>query len=209
MLIGHLAPVAPIAVAVERRWRPEWPAWTRVLPWVAALAGSVFPDLDVIANVLLAGRVHHLYYLPHSVLPYLPLLALGWLLDRWRGTRLAGRVVLTFGIGVLAHLLLDTVSHGTLLFYPLSWQVWGWTFPPVGETMLISYLRSRNFWLEPGVLVVACVWWWARGKRVRERLKAGRAPLGYLPTLPRHEGSRLLYSSESRLITRTSAPPRG
>jgi hypothetical protein len=199
MLVGHLAPFGPIAAVVERRWRPEWPRWTRALPWAAALAGSVFPDLDVIANILLTGNCHHLYFLPHSILPYLPLLALGWLLDRRRRTRLAGRVVLTFGIGVMVHLLLDTVSHGTLLFYPLSWEVVGWTFPRAGATMLASYLHSPNFWLEPGVLVAAA-WWWVCTVRVwrRMRLKTRRRPLAYLVALPRHEGSRLLRLDRSR-----------
>jgi hypothetical protein len=171
-----------------------------VLVWAAALAGSIFPDLDVIANVLLTGNCHHLYYLPHSILPYLPLLALGWLLSRRRGTRLAGWVVLTFGIGILVHLLLDTVSHGTLLFYPLSRRMVGWTFPRAGETMLVSYLHSLNFWLEPGVLVAALAWWWTRAGCVwrRARVRAHRKPLAYLVALPRHEGSRLLRLDRSR-----------
>ena len=207
MLVGHLAPVGPIAAAAERRWRPEWPHWTRALPWAAALAGSVFPDLDVIANILLTGTFHHLYYWPHSILSYLPLLALGLALVCWRRTRWAGALLLTFGSSIVAHLLLDTVSHGTLLFYPLSWKVVGWTFPPAGETMLISYLRSPNFWLEPGVIGLAVVWWLKRISSLRGRRR--RMVAGYLSALPRHEGSRLLQPDHSRWITRTSAPPRG
>ena len=207
MLVGHLAPIAPIAVAAECRWRPEWPRWTRTLPWAAALAGSIFPDLDVIANILLTGTVHHLYYWPHSVLLYLPLLALGLAFVCWRRTRLAGALALTFWSSIAAHLLLDTVSHGTLLFYPLSWRVVGWTFPPAGKTMLISYLRSPNFWLEPGVIGLAAVWWLRRGRRAQGRER--RVVAGYLTALPRHEGSRLLQPERSRWATRTSAPPRG
>ena len=82
MTIGHLAPVALIAAMVEQRWRSEWPSWTHTLPWVATLAGCVFPDLDIISNILLNGISRHLYYFPHSLLTYLPVLALGWLLLR-------------------------------------------------------------------------------------------------------------------------------
>lgn len=207
MLIGHLAPIGPIAATVERHWKPDWPRWARALPWAAALAGSVFPDLDVMVNILLTGTVHHLYYWPHSILLYLPLLALGLAFVCWRRTRLAGALVLTFGGSVVTHLLLDTISHGTLLFYPLSWRVVGWTFPPAGETMLVSYLRSPNFWLEPGVIGLVVVWWLRRGVCARGRGR--RITPAYLAAMPRHEGSRPLRLDHSRWVTRTSTPPRG
>jgi hypothetical protein len=167
VLIGHLAPVGPIAAIVERHWRSEWPRWTRALPWAAALMGCVFPDLDVIANVLLTGTFLHLYYLPHSLFPYLPVLGLGWLLVRRQQTRLAGLATLAFGMGVLSHLLLDAISHGTVLLYPLWNGLVGWTFPHTDKHVLRSYFHSPNFWLEPMVCVAALAWWLARGVRVR------------------------------------------
>jgi len=167
MLVGHLAPVGPIAAAAARRWRPERPRWTRALPWAAALVGCIFPDLDIIANILLNSNFWHVYYLPHSLFLYLPVLVIGWLLTRRRRTRLAGLTVLTFGMGVLSHLLLDAISHGTVLFYPLWNGLVGWTFPDTGEPILLAYLHSPNFWLEPAVLVAALAWWLARGTHVR------------------------------------------
>ena len=167
MLIGHLAPVGPIAAAVERRWRPEWPRWTQALPWAAALAGCIFPDFDVITNLLFNGVSLHLYYLPHSIWPYLPVFVLGWLLIRRRRTRMAGWTVLTFGGGVLSHLLLDAISHGTVLFYPLWNGLVGWWYPDTGEHFLVAYLHSPNFWLEPGVIVAAGAWWLARAIHAR------------------------------------------
>ncbi len=198
MLIGHLAPVGPIAAAVERRWRPEWPRWTRRLPWVAALAGCVFPDLDVIANVLFNGVLHHVYYFPHSIFTYLPVLLAGILLVRWRRTRLAGWTGLAFGMGVLSHLLLDVVSHGTVLFYPLWNGLVGWTFPRTDERILISYLHSPNFWLEPLVLLAAAIWWLRRYARVWKQVWLacrGEVMLSPLSALPRHEGSRVISQS--------------
>lgn len=196
MTIGHLAPFGPIAATAERHWRPAWPRWTRALPWAAALAGCLFPDLDVVANVLLTGRLLHMYYLPHSVLPYLPVVALGWLLSRWQRTRIAGLTVLTFGASNISHLLLDVVSHGTTLLYPLWPGLVGWTYPArTGESVFVAYLRSPNVLLEVGVLIAAAAWWLRRHARVRRRVGGGaiRKPtLGYLRALPRHEGSRLL-----------------
>ena len=87
MMLGHLAPFGPIASAIERRWKPEWPRWTRALPWIAALAGSLFPDLDIIFNILRHGQAWHTYLWPHSLLPYLPLWAVSYGLCRWRRSR--------------------------------------------------------------------------------------------------------------------------
>ena len=202
MMLGHLAPFGPIAAAAERRWQPEWPCWTRTLPWAAALASCVFPDLDIITNILFNGAWQHLYYLPHSVLPYLPVLVLGCLLTHWRRTRLAGLTVLAFGMSVLSHLLLDVVSHGTVLFYPLWSGVVGWTFPSrAGESVMMAYSHSPNVLLELGVLVTAGAWWLKRYARVwRKARLTGEAKitLGYLSALPRHEGPRLLWLDKLR-----------
>lgn len=200
MLIGHLAPVGPIAVAVERRWCAEWPRWTRKLPWAAALAGCTLPDLDVVANVSFNGVLHHLYYFPHSIFSYLPVLTLGILLVRWRCMRLAGWTVLAFGIGALSHLLLDVVSHGTVLFYPLWNGLVGWTFPPTDERILVSYLHSPNFWLEPAVILAAAIWWLKRYTFTWKRMWRacrGEIVMGRLSTLPRHEGSRMISQPRS------------
>jgi hypothetical protein len=205
MLIGHLAPVGPIAAAVERRWNPEWPSWTRKLPWAAALAGCVLPDLDVIVNTLFNGVLHHLYYLPHSIFPYLPVLILGVLLVRLHRTRLAGWTVLAFGVGVLSHLLLDAVSHGTVLLYPLWDGLVGWTFPRTDERILVSYFHSPHFWLEPAVILAAAIWWLKRHASTWRRIwlaGKGEIVMGRLSALPRHEGSRLIVLDKSRRVGR-------
>ena len=169
MTIGHLAPVALIAAMVEQRWRSEWPRWTHTLPWVATLAGCVFPDLDIISNILLNGISRHLYYFPHSLLTYLPVLALGWLLLRWQRSRCIGLTVMAFGGGVLSHLLLDAISHGILLFYPLWNQVVGWTFPYTSESVLLIYLYSP--WLELATVVAALAWWLTHRVHVRSAVR--------------------------------------
>ena len=193
MLVGHLAPIGPIAAATVRRWDPKWPYWTRLLPWVGAATGCVFPDLDIISNVLLHGLWLHLYYLSHSMLPYLPLLLLGLMLLRFSCTRAAGLTVMAFLAGVMSHLLLDAVSHGTVLFYPLWNGMVGWTFPRTGSHVLRSYLQSPNFWLEPGVLLAAAIGWLRRRRRTLgspRPILLRRAVPRYLSVLPRHEGSR-------------------
>ena len=202
MLLGHLAPFGPIAVAVERRWPPQWPCWTRTLVWAAAFIGCIFPDFDILLNTLFNGVPRHLYYLPHSLLTYLPLLAVGIVttvtpLARKPRTRLVGLLVLTFWLGVMSHLLLDAASHGTVLLYPLWNGLVGWTFSPIaGKSVLGAYFFSPNCLLEVGVLLAAGVWWLRRYVRGRRRRRLGaiffRRGRGYLSKVPRHEGARLL-----------------
>lgn len=171
MLVGHLAPIGPIASIVAQRWDPGWPRWTRALPWVAAAAGCVFPDLDIIANVVLNGLWFHLFHLPHSLLPYLPLVLVGAALARWDVARPAGWTLLAFCYGALSHLLLDAASHGTVLLYPLWNGLVGWTFPPAHDNLLRSYVQSPNFWLEPLVILAALIWW------LRKRAGSAMAPI--------------------------------
>jgi hypothetical protein len=168
-----------------------------MLPWAAAFAGCVFPDFDVILNTLFNDVPLHLYYFPHSLLTYLPVLAVGWLLTCKRRTRPVGLTVLTFWLGVMSHLMLDAASHGTVLLYPLWNGLVGWTFPRVEEKSVFeAYFCSVNFLLEVGVLLVAGVWWLRRYLRVRRRRRLGailfRRGRGYLSKVPRHEGARLL-----------------
>jgi hypothetical protein len=70
-------------------------------------------------------------------------------------------------MGVLSHLSLDAISHGTVLLYPLWNGLVGWTFPHIGKHVLRAYFHSPNFWLEPMICVAALAWWLARGTRVR------------------------------------------
>jgi len=169
--------------------------------------GSIFPDLDIIANLLFRGASHHLFYLPHSLLPYLPLLFLGWVLTRRQRQSWIGWLILTFASGVLIHLLLDVISHGTVFFYPLWKELVGWVYPPVNRFTLQAYLDYPNLWFEPAVTLVGLVWWMRRGIRaVRIRdlspFKPRRPAPSYLPSLPRHEGSRPIQLDKSRPVRR-------
>ena len=158
MLVGHLAPIGAIATAAQHRWPTHSPRWTRALPWLAAGLGAIFPDLDIIVNLLLTGRFYHLYYFPHSLFVYLPILILGILLLRAPRARWVGLTLLTLCAGVFSHLLLDVVSHGTPLFFPFYRGLIGWTFPGTGEPLLVAYARSPNVWLEVVTIIVGLIW---------------------------------------------------
>ncbi len=208
MIIGHLAPIGPIAAAAERRCRRqlEQARWLRLVLWGAALGGSIFPDLDIIVNLLFRGAPHHLFYLPHSLLLYLPLLPLGWALTRWRHRSWIGWAILTFASGVFTHLLLDVISHGTVLLYPLWKGLVGWAYPPVNRLTLGIFVDYPNLFFEPAVTLAGLAWWlWQivralRIEKARSLFRPGRPAPSYLPTLPRHEGSRPIQLDKSRSV---------
>jgi hypothetical protein len=87
-----------------------------------------------------------------------------------------------------------------VLFYPLWNRLVGWTFPRLDERILVSYLHSPNFWLEPAVVLAAAIWWLRRytfaWKKVWLACK-GEVVMDRLSTLPRHEGSRMISWSRN------------
>jgi hypothetical protein len=110
--------------------------------------------------------------------------------------------VIAFSLGVLSHLALDVVSHGTVLFYPLWNGLVGWTFARTSGHVLQSYIQSPNFRLEPGVLLAAAVWWLRRCSHTWRKSRSSpvrRVTPRRLSMLPRHEGSREIVSADTEI----------
>jgi len=112
---------------------------TAAARWAIVL-GSVFPDIDIIANPFdpdgfATIRIHR--SLTHSLvcLPvwaFLLAVAVGWFWHR-RGIPAPGSGALTllFGCGIGLHILFDCItSFGTMVWSPISWTriAWNWTF---------------------------------------------------------------------------------
>ncbi|MDX1995802.1 MAG: metal-dependent hydrolase, partial [bacterium] len=120
MLIAHLVPGYFAAIQTQPHWQPEWGKTRHALLWGAAFASTFVPDLDVIYNVLFRGFFNHSTLWTHSLFPHLGLAVLWWVLYRFRRFAYLRMLVGLAALGGLSHLLLDVISHGTPLFYPLS-----------------------------------------------------------------------------------------
>jgi membrane-bound metal-dependent hydrolase YbcI (DUF457 family) len=164
----------------------------------AVTLGSVFPDCDVIAEVISRSPVSLLKYhrgITHSfvAMPFfaLALGALVWWLARRRGME-SSFWVLVFAtlIGIGSHILLDGLtSYGTRMWEPISWVrvSWDWLFivdPTFTALLLVPQVASwvqrdkvNAFWRALGMWalfsILAVLTWgaeWAVGAPVSFRI---------------------------------------
>jgi membrane-bound metal-dependent hydrolase YbcI (DUF457 family) len=127
----------------------------RVLTW-AAMIGAIFPDSDVIRDILSRDPLLVITWhrsLTHSLLP-LPAYALGlaaltqWFVRRrnWECPSF-GMLTLVYVIGLLSHIFLDLVTNfGTMIWSPLSWA------RPAWDLIFIIDLTLSAIFLLPQLL---------------------------------------------------------
>lgn len=161
MLVAHVVPGYCIAAHTvqgnQRRWSPAQQA----LVWLVGLGAAIAPDADIIYNALLHGFIKHSILWPHSVFPYLGLLGI-WLVGRAK--RADSYLLALLGVfiaGNLSHLLLDAISHGTPLLYPLTLHMFGAPSTRILYGGARAYLTDPLFLLEPALLSAAAVHWLA------------------------------------------------
>lgn len=120
----------------------------------AALAGAVFPDLDMLWFHFVDDRAfHHHYYWVHVPLFWLAVAAvvlpLVWR-TVWRGA------ALVFLAAVFLHLLLDTIAGGILWGAPVSDHLFALVeVPPTQGTWVWSFVLHWTFLLEVAVWIAA------------------------------------------------------
>lgn len=120
MLAAHLVPGYFAVVATKPQWKPEWNRWQRRLLWSAAFASTVLPDIDVIYNAFFRGFINHSWLWTHSCFACAGLGLLWLCLKQKAEWQYAQILVGLIALGWLSHLVLDVISHGTPLFYPVS-----------------------------------------------------------------------------------------
>ncbi len=121
MLIAHL----PAGYLLARRIAPRLARKTDDARRLMALglAGSVFPDLDILYFYSLGGRqtLHHDYWT--HIPAFWPAVALGAAMLLWLArAAIPWREGLTFLAGICLHLVLDTPTGGILWGWPISQQ---------------------------------------------------------------------------------------
>ena len=170
MLIAHLVPGYFAAVKSRQSWKPKWNRSQRTLLWAVAFGSTVAPDLDVIYNALFRGFVNHSTLWTHSLIPYLGIGLIWWVLRHAKKWSLLQTLVGLIAIGGLSHLVLDVIAHGTPLLYPFSLRMFG--IPPtrVVEGGIWAYLTYPIFLLEPLALALLA-WHWTSNQNFRPRVR--------------------------------------
>jgi membrane-bound metal-dependent hydrolase YbcI (DUF457 family) len=162
VLAAHLAPGYFAAVKSQSLWKPEWGRKQRILLWIVALSSTIAPDLDVIYNVLFRGFFNHSTLWTHSIFAYIVLCLGWWLLGRNKRWFYFHTLVGLAVVGGLSHLVLDVISHGTPLFYPLSLYMVGAPPQRVLQGGVLGYITHPIFLAEPILLAVPVAHWLMR-----------------------------------------------
>jgi hypothetical protein len=159
MLAAHLVPGYFAVVNSQRQWRADWNAKQRVILWMAALISTFAPDLDVIYNTLFRGFANHSILWTHSLFVHLGIGLCWWLLRRNGRWPYLQTLVGLVAVGGLSHLVLDAVSHGTPLLYPVSLHMFGAPSIRVLEGGFWAYITDPIFLTEPFLLALVAAHW--------------------------------------------------
>lgn len=158
MLLAHIVPGYFVAYYTKSYWQQNSNQQSCAL-WLMAIGSTIAPDSDVIYNIIGRGFSNHSLLWTHSLFVHAGIgLMWYWLyrIKRWPFLQmLIGRMAL----GGLSHLLLDVISHGTPLLYPVSLIVFGWPPQCVVEGGLWAYLTDPIFLFEPLLLGLAVTHW--------------------------------------------------
>lgn len=159
MLVAHLVPGYLAATTMQARWPRTWTRRRRVILWLIALGSTVAPDVDVVYNAVFRGFLNHSTLWTHSAFAWAGL-TLTWLMLRIGGRLPYARTAIGLAVlGWLSHLLLDAISHGTPLFYPLSLYMFGAPSPRVLEGGFWAYISDPIFLSEPLLIGAAAAHW--------------------------------------------------
>ena len=152
MLIGHLPAGYLIGRALMRSHSVR-----RSTLLAAAMAGSVFPDIDLLYFYLFDHqRTHHHLYWTH--IPAFWLAACAGVLLAWAANReLRPPVALWFFLaGILSHLLLDSIVGEIYWLVPLSYEPFSmFTVHPRYSPWFLNYVMHWTFGLELALICAA------------------------------------------------------
>ena len=129
---------------------------------IAAIAGALVPDLDLIWFYTVDARaIHHHRYWVHAPTFALVVSALALGLGKALRPGLTP-IILAFAIGWLLHIALDSIAGGIMWLWPVSDTLFALIeVPATYSHFLISFLLHPSFLLELAVWVVA-LWLWFR-----------------------------------------------
>ena len=155
--IGHSLTGFALYWALEGAQRPALTRSDLVLCGLTVIAANL-PDLDFLLNIA-TGRNYHAGF-THSLLA-VAVVALGaWVLSYVCKQRWARRVALLVGLGVLSHVLLDSLAADTVtpLGIALLWPFTDWRFvSPVALLPQIVWQDPTDICNMPALAIEAMV----------------------------------------------------
>lgn len=127
---------------------------------IVGAVGGLFPDLDLFYYHLVSAEVSHRQLPTHSVFLYLPLVLVVLVLLRWFKKTWWFEVVACFGLGVLSHLLTDSIGGAVMWLWPFSQEVFGLSsIPLIAHSSQAERLFLYSF-LTEGLWISVFIWIW-------------------------------------------------
>lgn len=122
--------------------------------------GGLFPDIDLLYFHWISAEVSHRQLPTHTVLFYLPIIVLVIALARWRKAWFIYGATWCFGLGVLTHLLTDSVGGAIMWLWPFVREPFGlFSIPAIAQSAHASRLFLYNFLME-GMWIALFFWLW-------------------------------------------------
>ncbi len=147
MLIAHVVPGYFAIELTKQQWDDSWSQPQRWFLGGLALASTIWPDTDVVYNILIRGFANHSTLWTHSLWVYLGLAVASVLCFKMR-LKYAAWCWAFMAWGGFSHLILDAIAHKTPLLYPLSTQMIGIAPESVVEGGITAYIQHPLFLLE-------------------------------------------------------------
>lgn len=122
--------------------------------------GGLFPDVDLLYFHFISAEISHRQLPTHTVLLYLPLVVIVALIARWRKAWFISAAVWCFGLGVLTHLMTDSVGGAIMWLWPFVTEPFGlFSIPAIAQSVHASRLFLYNFLME-GIWISLFFWLW-------------------------------------------------
>lgn len=150
MLIAHLPAGYLLARSFIRNSRKK-------SIFVAALLGSIFPDLDMLWFHLIDNRqTHHHEYITHWPMLYFGIALFAVLL--WKTNQRAVILVLAFCVGALLHMALDTIAAPMMWLAPFSdYEIELVEIPATQPNWILSFIFHWTFLNEIALCLAALI----------------------------------------------------
>ena len=152
MFIAHLPAGYIFTKILQKRWKVK-----RYLGW--GLLGSVFPDFDLLYFYLIDGRqtLHHEYWI-HIPFYWLLVACVVYALIYASGRKKYLLPATFFLLGILLHLILDTVVGHILWLYPFTDRAFYlFEVPAVHEFWVYNFIFHWTFLFEIIILLWALI----------------------------------------------------
>jgi len=165
MFIAHL-PTGYLLAKLLRKKTQQHLSWKTLL--ICGLMGSIFPDIDLIYFYLIDARQNnHHSYISHIPFYYLTLYLFVSVLFLITGNKRNLMISSVFMLGVLLHLILDTVAGGIIWYYPIYEQYV--TLSVVKEKYnwwVLNFILHWSFVLEL-VIIIFSLFVYRRSRKVK------------------------------------------